>query len=84
MFDKWSDGQLRLYIELMENLVIDYTQAGSAYGKKCECAEAILKDLKHERNIRSSSEKISPQKPTNRAVLKPRKRKILKNFEKKC
>ena len=84
MFDKWGDGQLRLYIDLMENLVIDYTQAGSAYGKKCECAEAILKDLKHERKIRSSSEKISPQKPTNRAVLKPRKRKILKNFAKKC
>ena len=84
MFDKWSDGQLRLYIDLMENLVIDYKQAGSAYDKKCECAETILKDLKHERKIRSSSEKISPQKSTNRAVLKPRKRKILKNFEKKC
>ena len=84
MFERWSDGQLRLYIDLVENLVIDYKQAVAGYDKKCECAETILKDRKHERKIRSSSEKISPQKPTNRAVLKPRKRKILKNFEKKC
>lgn len=84
MFERWSDGQLRLYIDLMENLIIDFKQAGSAYDKKRECAETILKDLKHEHKTRSSSEKISPQKSTNRAVLKPQKRKNLRNFVKKC
>lgn len=82
-YRSWSDETLRLNIDVLTNLSCEYKMLGSGYDKQRECCETLLQDLNGEYKTRPCYGKFRAQKASNKAVLRPRRKKFSKKFQKK-